>query len=315
MGIGISLHIGLNEVDARHYGSPCPLKGCEGDAHAMRKLAVEAGFEPLAMMLGPAATSQAVLDAVRSAAPRIGGDGMLLLTYSGHGARVRDVCGNRGGPRYWDETWCTYDRQLLKDELSACWRDFAQGSRILVVSDSCFSGDIVRGYEAQQSRRSRKPETVEMQPVLWDAKPVDQRKGVLHLLDASVGNSELRAVPGGRDGGPAMRALPARNAARVYNLHQHMYDQIQLDVHAHPRRPIDAQVLLLAASQDNEPAQDGPANGAFTAALLQVWNGGDFEGSYCRLYEEIRNRLVPRQHPEILALKPPAFSGQRPFTI
>lgn len=328
MAIGLSIHIGLNEIDARHYGSPCTLRGCEGDAHAMRKLAADAGFEPIAMMLGPAAKAQAVLDAIRGAAPRIGGDGMLLVTYSGHGGQVRDVSGDEGGEGSWDETWCLHDRELVDDELKDCWPDFARGARVLVVSDSCFSGDMIR--IADPARAPREPDAPgglgepprplagRRQLVLWNAKPVGE--GAIHGADDALeppggGVPVLRQASVTRGGRPAMRALSSRRARKVYNRHYRMYDQIQLEVAARPQRPIEAQVLLLAAAQDIEPAQDGDENGAYTAALLQVWNGGAFEGSYIDLHNEIYRRLVPHQHPALLALVPPAFAHDRPFAI
>ena len=43
-----------------------------------------------------------------------------------------------------DETWCLYDGQLIDDELYFELSKFAAGVRILVLSDSCHSGTVVR---------------------------------------------------------------------------------------------------------------------------------------------------------------------------
>ncbi|HET7461223.1 MAG TPA: caspase family protein [Longimicrobium sp.] len=323
MAIGLSIHIGLNHVSEGHYGHIPVLRGCEGDAHAMRKLAVDAGFEPIAMLLGPDATAEAVLDAIRGAAPRIGGDGMLLLTYSGHGGRVRDlgIADRDRDPDAgdgWDETWCTHDRELIDDELNDCWPDFARGARILVVSDSCFSGDMIRLGEGPARNEAGVPHGQRKRRTLLNAMPLEERpdERETSVPDCSDGTtSVLRQAVVTRGGGSAPRALNGRLSRRVYNRNYTLYDQIQLDVHARPKRPIEAEVLLLAAAQDNEPALDGAVYGAFTEELLRVWNSGAFEGNYRTFYAALRDRLKGRQEPAILAIKPPAFADQRPFTI
>ena len=90
MPTGISIHIGLNEVDATQYHEPLPLAGCVHDAHAMYELAAAAGFEPR-LITGENATALVVLSAITEACRRVGTDGTLLLTFSGHGGRVRDL--------------------------------------------------------------------------------------------------------------------------------------------------------------------------------------------------------------------------------
>ena len=43
-----------------------------------------------------------------------------------------------------DESWVTYSGFLLDDELYAAYAGFKEGVRILVVSDSCHSGTMLR---------------------------------------------------------------------------------------------------------------------------------------------------------------------------
>ena len=73
---------------------------------------------------------------------------LFVLCYSGHGGQVRDPSGEEAD--WEDETWVLWDRQLLDDELYALWSGFKPGVRILVLSDSCHSGSVVR----DKSRRS-----------------------------------------------------------------------------------------------------------------------------------------------------------------
>lgn len=63
---------------------------------------------------------------------------------------------------------------------------------------------------------------------------------------------------------------------------------------------------------------DGPQNGAFTGALLQVWDNGRFKGDY----REFRNRIdatigSPSQTPQLFdrLISDPDFVGHRPFTL
>jgi hypothetical protein len=140
--IGRSLHVGVNRVDAASYGGWAgTLRGCERDARDLRDLCAGTGLDP-ALLLTEDATTEAVLEAVDAAARDLGPGDLLVLTYSGHGGRVADLGGDE--PDAVDETWVLHDRQLLDDELHARWARFAAGVRIVVVSDSCHSGSVVR---------------------------------------------------------------------------------------------------------------------------------------------------------------------------
>jgi len=309
---GISIHIGLNELDERHYQGRFALAGCLGDAHAMRDLAAAAGFEPR-LITGSAATAAAVLDAIGEASTRVGGDGIVLITYSGHGGRVRDLDdqpgdGDRGDG--WDETWCLYDREVVDDELRACWADFPAGARVLVVSDSCYSGDMIRLDERE--RAARVAET----PALWGTRALAETAEAVRMLDLEapvLGAPVQRQVA--RGSLPRARALGEAASRRVYARNRSQYDEIQKQVHGTPLRPVHAEVLLLSAAQDNETAADGDSNGAFTTALLEVWNGGAFQGDYVALHTELYRRLAPGQHPILAALRPPSFARERAFSI
>jgi hypothetical protein len=64
---------------------------------------------------------------------------------------------------------------------------------------------------------------------------------------------------------------------------------------------IRASILLLAACNENQKAGDG----LYTAKLLEVWDGGEFTGSYCELHAEVSRRVTCDrgcQEPRILML-------------
>ena len=144
MAKGISLHIGLNRVDPAHYeGWDGTLNACEADAHDMQALAKAGGFKPMPLLLTERATTKAVGLAIKKAARNLAKGDIFFLTYSGHGGQVRDTNGDEKDDRM-DETWVLFDRQLVDDELYALWGGFKTGVRILVLSDSCHSGSVVR---------------------------------------------------------------------------------------------------------------------------------------------------------------------------
>lgn len=323
MPTGISIHVGLNELNEKHYNGRFPLSGCLADAQAMHDLAGDAGFEPR-LITAEAATTQAVKNAIADACPRVGSDGMLLLTFSGHGSRVKDLAEHgRLVDRHdvgdgWDESWCLYDRQLVDDELFACWADFPRGVRILVVSDSCLSAGMIRSGSrapalapATATGSGTGAESEGPGPELKVGNP----KPKWDPLELEKGPAAVKAAPVTRSLGPRRRALAPAVSRRVYFRNFSIYDNVQRDIHKHPPRPVAAEVMLLAASEDNQAARDGEHNGAFTAALLEVWNGGKFQGDYRVLHDQIRQRLLGVQTPRLLALRRPAFADQRPFTI
>jgi metacaspase-1 len=163
-GRGVSIHIGLNRVDPDQYGGwDGALGACEFDANDMRGIAASQGFSPV-VLLTTAATSQAVIEAVKRASQALSSGDTLLLTYSGHGGQVPDVTSDEQDAQ--DETWVLYDRELLDDELYQLWAGFQPGVRIAVVSDSCHSGTVTRemrerGAIPADARARAMPEDVE----------------------------------------------------------------------------------------------------------------------------------------------------------
>lgn len=152
MARGVSLHIGLNEVNPNHYrdsaGNPWSgrLYACENDARAMAELATAQGFEVNDPLLTAEATADVVLAKLGTAAQDLAPGDTFLLTYSGHGGQVENT-NPEDDPEddALDETWCLYDRQLLDDELFAAFSGFQAGVKIVVLSDSCHSGTVTRG--------------------------------------------------------------------------------------------------------------------------------------------------------------------------
>ncbi|HEV2840303.1 MAG TPA: caspase family protein [Chthoniobacterales bacterium] len=160
---GISLHLGLNYVDPKHYnGWDGELFACEADAMDMTALAKSRGFKTQTL-IRKQVTAKAVTAAILKAARALKKGDTFFLTYSGHGGQVPDLNGDEG--RFGaaagdtldqqDETWCLYDRELVDDELAALYAKFKAGVRILVLSDSCHSGTVTRRVERMPRGRAR----------------------------------------------------------------------------------------------------------------------------------------------------------------
>lgn len=282
MAQGSSIHIGLNFVDPNRYGGwDGRLRGCEADARAMENLARSKGFESTLLLNGEA-TAERVKDAIQGAARTLTSGDILLLTYSGHGGRIRDLHNEEADG--WDETWVLYDRQLIDDELYALWAQFPAGVRILVLSDSCHSGSVTqfRFYEALHQE------------------PATHEFGVLQGAEQ-----------------PLFRAIPEEKARQNYEQDKRVYDEIQQKYPAGDRGNVTATVILISGCQDNQLSGDLPAGGVFTQTLLRVWDNGRFEGGYSQFHRRIRGQMPPTQSPNyfVVGAVDRAFERQIPFTI
>jgi metacaspase-1 len=143
MAKGLSLHIGLNEIDPSHYDEwLSKLKACENDAKDMKDIADKCGFEST-LLLAKEANYLNVLKQISLAASKLEKDDIFLITYSGHGTQIKDVSGDETTDQM-DETWALYDRMIIDDELYQLWSTFAAGVRIVVISDSCHSESIAK---------------------------------------------------------------------------------------------------------------------------------------------------------------------------
>lgn len=281
MTTGISLHIGLNQVDPNHYrdqfGRPWSgdLVACENDARDMQSIAQAQGFRS-AMLLTAEATVANVVGALERASAELSAGDMLFVTYSGHGGQTRDLHDEEEDRL--DETWCLFDRQLVDDELYAAWGRFQPGVRILVLSDSCHSGTVTRVIERERDQLMRALETGEL------ARP---------------------------------RGLPLGVIAGTYVAHRDSYNAIQDEYPAGETVDVPASVLLISGCQDRQVSLDGAFNGAFTGALLETWDGGAFVGDYPAFHQAIRGRMPSTQEPNyfVVGAPDPAFEAQQPFAL
>jgi metacaspase-1 len=275
---GISIHIGLNSVDADHYGGWAGnLRACEADAGDMARIAEARDFDTTTILTADA-TADAVTSAISDAAAKLESGDELFLTYSGHGGQVPDANGDEQDQQ--DETWVLYDRQLIDDELYDLWSQFAAGTRILVFSDSCHSGTVNRA--------------------IYDA-------SAPHVV-AAAGLDSQELLP---------KSLPRDVAERTYEQHKQLYDDIQKSHKDGESAEVDASVILISGCQDNQFSMDGDRNGLFTQQVLAVWDDGNWTGSHPKFHKAVAAKMPPTQSPNYnpVGAQDAPFEKQTPLTI
>ena len=275
---GLALAIGLNSVDPKHYGGwSGELNACEADAEDMADIARSRNFN-VKSLLTKAATRAKVTAEISKAASTLKAGDIFMLSYSGHGGQLPDL--NRDEPDAQDETWCLYNGELVDDELYALFGKFKRGVRVLVFSDSCHSGTVVKLAYYQGTTTTRGS---------W------------------VSSQSVR-----------YRFMPPDVALRTYRKNREFYDPILKKAKLKETRiAVKASVLLISGCQDNQLSADGDFNGLFTAQLLRVWKNGSFKGDYREFHASIVRRMPPDQTPNYFRAgqTDSKFEAQRPFTI
>ncbi|MGI9417937.1 MAG: caspase family protein [Geminicoccaceae bacterium] len=276
---GLSLHIGLNAVDPDHYaGWDGALDACEFDAEDMAAIAEEMGYKSK-VLLTKDGKRDTVVKEIGKAAKKLKSGDIFWVSFSAHGGQVTDMNGDeRDGI---DETWCLYDAQLIDDELYMLWSQFAEGVRILVLSDSCHSGTVLRrrepdaGVSDPDAAKPRfMPRRVATRTYRRNRDFYEKIGRSLDFADGDILNKELIT-------------------------------------------PLACSVRLISGCQDNQFSMDGFDNGRFTGALRRIWAEGAFDGDYKRFHDEITQIMPSEQTPNYwhVGRTNPAFDSQRPFEI
>lgn len=143
MAKGISLHLGLNAVDPRHYeGWSGELNACEEDARDMQAIATFRHFDKTTKLLTKDATRKNLEENLKKITAELTTGDLFLLTYSGHGGQIPDR--NEDEADGLDETWCLYDGEWIDDETYAALGKIPTGAHVIILSDSCHSGTVIK---------------------------------------------------------------------------------------------------------------------------------------------------------------------------
>lgn len=282
MSTGFSLHIGLNNVDHAHYGDIPTLRAAVNDALFWESYAKSQGYETTALHDGEA-TTKAITGALAGYANQMQPGDILLLTYAGHGGEIPNDKPVGFDDERNDQTWCLYDRQLLDDELYECFKAFKEGTRILVVSDSCHSGSVTR------------------------ADDID--------ISACLSGGMTRSL---NSRGFRSRKLPKEVEEFVNYKNEATYRGIQNKYKTqHQFDEIKASVKLLAACQDDQETLDGENNGIFTEAFIDIFKNPDYSNARCELLIKAVSSKYFFPQPNFFEYGGiiPAFDDGFPFTI
>ncbi len=302
---GMSIHIGLNAINPSYYHFEGRLKGCENDAKYMSEIAV--GYESVKLLGSEGnANVKDVRDAILEASAKLDDNGILFISFSGHGGQI--PARNEPDGRY--ETWCLYDKPMSDREFFGVLTlgRFKRTQRILVISDSCHSGTITGNVPA----------------------------GFDGLLDHTVQflssffqvNNELAetgdAVHSEVD--ERLKFIPNDTLKAVYNTDKPYYEKKQAETDSifktiNPnkdyRELLEASVLLISACQDWQLAKDGEIHGIFTQALKDLLSSGHTM-NYVQLHNKLWNKLENTgQNPNYYRIGTPNadFEMQPCFTI
>ncbi len=277
---GISLHIGVNFVDKSHYGGEWDgkLDWAEKDSDDILNIADKQGFETLSLK-SQEATREMVMSAIGDIAKDLKAGDFFLLSYSGHGGTIPDVDGDEDD--LVDETWCLFNGQLLDDELSILWSAFQPGVRILVLSDSCHSGTLLKSIDENSIQLQQAGKTVDPDEVFEHA-----------------------------------RAMPRDVAKSTARSNRGFYAELQYAL-PDPRPAIHATVRLISGCQEHEQSFEGGANGRFTDAVKRTYADGKFKGDYHAFHLAVRELVKEKQTPNHVVRGQPneAFDKERPFKI
>lgn len=361
MARGMSLHIGLNDLDKRHYLHtdfrflPSSVK----DAVDMAKIAKKNFTEPIPFYDKPnkvlrnsAATTdnvKKILTEIAEGKNKLVSGDILLITYSGHGGQVKDIENIESDGKH--ETWCLYDRQFLDDEIFALLSKFDKGVRVLVISDSCYSGTVTGSIEIHpfeagkilQRCRNFSFDNFEAKvlkvkrhdPVDYDEQVWQNDKKVLEKIGFDPSDTNLRRLEINR-----LKTIPPNVLVQINNdkKNTELYEKIQNDVFIEQlkkkklekkndvRELIKASVILLSACQDwqtTRPGESKDRNSKFTEIFRQVYAEGNFKNYlelHQRLWEFFDRNATKRseiQNPNYHRIGTPnaAFEMQLPFTV
>ncbi len=255
-----ALCIGIND----YPGTANDLAGCVNDARDWADVLDKRGFSVTTLLDGAATKAgmvAAIQDLIGSA---VRGDS-LVITYSGHGTFVPDASGDE--PDGQDEGLCPYDigqgAVLLDDEIHALFAARGPGVKIVLISDSCHSGTVIRWGGPDPD--SDAPRARFLPPAAW--MPAER-------------------LPRSASGGSLTRVHPGRPVQSAWT----------------NALSLGEGDLLMAGCRDTEYSYDarfaGRPNGAFTYYALKTLRTLPAGATYGNWYTAIRNYLPAASYPQ-----------------
>jgi hypothetical protein len=146
LGKRVFLAVGINKYNI----SGNDLQGCVNDALNIATVLRGRGYEGITL-LDAEAYRESIVGCLNSAISHLKYGDTLFYWHSSHGSYVPDRDGDEADGK--DEVLCCYDigdrGYILDDELYAMFQRRTWGSKIIVGTDTCFSGGISRFADLQ----------------------------------------------------------------------------------------------------------------------------------------------------------------------
>ncbi|MEZ4859782.1 MAG: caspase family protein [Caldilineaceae bacterium] len=153
----MAILVGLTQVDPAAYNNWDGKNGCEGcelDVDNMTKILTPLGYAVTQIKTADA-TKENVLTQLDTVAEALTAGDRLVFFYAGHGGQQPDQNGDELDGR--DETLVAYDGEIIDDQLNDIWLKFAEGVKIVMLSDSCNSGTNYRDIRTVVTATPLKP--------------------------------------------------------------------------------------------------------------------------------------------------------------
>lgn len=299
---GISLHIGVNEVDPGSYDGSWEgrLRCCVEDARAMSEIAEAMGHD-CRVLTNENATIENVKAEIEAAAAALGPGDTFLLSASCHGTQTVTLNYDDDDEDGKDETWALYNGQLLDNELTELWVKFERGVNIIVFSDTCHSGTVALAPTGAGIAFSLTPFnflSARFEPKLAEALPE-------FLPDRSSEDEMLQS-----------RLMPVEVSFLTYQRNRDYYDHVRESFVA-KKDDIKASLLVFTACADDKLAYERGFHGVFTGRVLDVWAEGDFNGDYSEFFENVRQLMTEydSQIPTKTTYEPSTILPKQVFVI
>lgn len=136
-----ALCIGIND----YPGTESDLFGCVNDANQWCDALMDRGFI-VSTLFDEQATGKAMRDAIGKLISKAKNGDSIVIQYSGHGTFIPDE--NKDEDDQVDECICPYDIMdngpIVDDELNSLFSSKAEGVKLVVIADSCFSGTVAK---------------------------------------------------------------------------------------------------------------------------------------------------------------------------
>lgn len=137
--------VGINDY-------PCDvhdLNGCVNDAKAWAELLITHFNFPrsdVKIITDSKATKSSIIKGIKNLLEGASSGDILVFTNASHGSYIADTSGDEDK---YDEVICPYDvsdNLVVDDELRELFSGLKKNIKLTVISDSCFSGTVTRGF-------------------------------------------------------------------------------------------------------------------------------------------------------------------------